>query len=199
MKWLKILSTVIVALFVILIGVTIVVENKITDARQRGHSEGHAQGYAAGYQEGMEKGYTEGMEKGYESGYRTGFDEGIGTNYLVRNPTYKEVEELLAEYKQNREPISEPGQVDWAEDLNNYAETKGIRAAWVWVSTTERRWANHLVAFETVDEGLIFYDFFFRTHDVEPPKRWELVFEEVEPEVGEMYRDYPVTKITLIW
>jgi hypothetical protein len=200
MKRLKILGIAIGVLLVILIGVTIVVEIKITDATERGYSEGRAQGYVAGYEAGYHDGYRVGNEEGYDSGYKTGFDQGIGTDYLVRNPTYKEVQVLLAEYKQDREPISEPGRRGWAQDLNNYAETKGIRAAWVWVCTTERRWANHLVAFETVDKGLIFYDFFFRTYDVKPPKRWELIFrEEVKPEVGKLYRNTPITRITIIW
>jgi hypothetical protein len=184
MKRLKILGIVIVVLIVILISVTIVVENRISDARDRGYREGHALGYKAGYQEGS---------------YKRGFDQGIGTDYLVRNPTYKEVKELLAEYKQDREPISDPGAIDLAEDLNNYAETRGIRAAWVWVCTIERRWAAHLIAFETVDKGLIFYDFFFRTYDVEPPKRWGLIFKEEKPEVDELHRGSPITKITIIW
>jgi hypothetical protein len=201
MKGLKILGIVIGVLIVILISVAIVVENRISDARKRGYEEGHAQGYVVGFREGSTTGHEKGKKEGYDSGYQVGFDQGIGTDYLVRNPTYKEVKELLAKYKQDRGPISELGQIArWAADLNNFAETKGIWAAWVWACTTERRWANHLIAFETVDKGLIFYDLFLRTHDVEPPKRWKLIFKEVEkPEVGKLYRNSPITRITIIW
>lgn len=199
MKWLKILGIVIVVLIIILISVTIVVENKITDASERGYSEGQTkgyevgyevgreegqvQGYEIGYQEGSQAGYQEGKEKGYDSGYKTGFDKRIGTDYLVRNPTYSEVQEILAKDKTYS-----------AEEININAEAKGIRAAYVWVGIAATG-SYRIVAFETIDKGLIFID----------PQ----LHKEVKVEIGKRYSeliglslpdwDDTITKITIIW
>jgi len=170
MKELKILGIVIGVLIIILISVTIVAENKITDAGERGFSEGYAQGYVAGY----------------------GFEEEISADYLVRNPTYDQVQEILAE-----------DETHCAYEINNYAETKGIRAALVTVSTVQirdiklmRPWSVILVAFETVDKGLIF---------IEPGSH-----KEVKVEIGKRFSelnrwfrllpgDDTITKITIVW
>jgi len=195
MKWLKRISIIVAALIVISIVGSIVttniLNNKVTTAQESGSQEGQAQGYVAGYQqgaavgyqEGSKAGYPKGKEEGYNSGYTTGFGEGIGTGYLVRNPTYDEVQEILAE------------DVTWdtLEIINN-AEAQGIRAAFVYIdlASGDVYWG---IAFETVDKGLIF---------IEPSSH-----KEVKIETGKRYSelnglsppdyDDTITKITIIW
>jgi len=207
MKWLKRISIVVGALIVISIIASIVttniLNNRITVAHESGNQEGYAQGYVVGHQEGSTVGYQEGNkagyqagskvsyqegeEEGYNSGYKIGFDDGIGTGYIVRNPTYKEVQEILAEDATHS-----------AWKINNNAEAEGIRAAYVEYETphiiAEGR-VYLLVAFDTVDKGLIF---------VKPSSH-----KEVKVEIGKRYSelnrlslpdyDDTITKITIIW
>lgn len=155
-----------------------------------------------GYQEGYNQGYDKGDEEGYDSGYKTGFDEGIGTNYLVRNPTYKELMEFLARDKTDSKPYIEGEYVssDFAAEVNNNAELEGIRAAFVGIDYPQPP-GHGMVAFQTVDEGLIF---------IEPQsdERVKLVvgkrfYLSIEPKPGYYYEkpsyDDTVVKIQIIW
>jgi len=189
MKRLKIISIVIGGLIAISIIASVVItnalNNRITAAHERGSQEGYAQGYVVGYQEGTAVGYEKGKEEGYNSGYKAGFQEGVGTGYLVRNPTYNEVQEILAQEKTTS-----------AWEINNNAEAKGIRAAFVFVYIATGG-AYRIVGFETVDKGLIFID------------QWPTGPKEVKLEIGKRYSaligymppdyDDTITKITIIW
>jgi len=206
-KWLKRISIVIGVLIAISITANVVMSNILNDrviaAHESGSQEGYAQGYVvgnqegttvgyqeggrAGYQAGSTTGYEKGGEEGYNSGYKAGFEEGVGAGYIVRNPTYNEVQEILTD-----------GEATSAWELNNHAEAKGFRAAYVQYKTiysATKGEVYELVAFETIDKGLIF---------VEPSSH-----KEVKLEVGKHYSglnelsppdyDDTITKIRIIW
>lgn len=164
--------------------------DSVADARELGFEEGYAQGYEEGFKEGSETGYQEGSIVGY-----TG-DEGVGGSsdsvagyYFLYNPTYDEVQEILAE-----------GGLGSAKEIHDYAEIHGIRVGYVRCPIAReapkgRVYLYQLVAFETVDRGLII---------IEP---WS--HREVKVEVGKSYRevngfpaspyDDTVTKMTIVW
>lgn len=167
--------------------------NKRVDAAQeRGYTEGYTQGYEEGLRQGGEAGYQEGSKTGYQEG-KNGYnddnsDQGTDS-YFTYNPTYAEVQALLTESKMN-----------YAQEIHDYAENKGIRTAYVRCkiarqATEEMLNIYELVAFETVDKGLII---------IEP---WS--HKEVKVEVGQSYNelngfpaspyDDTITEITIIW
>ncbi len=160
---------------------------------EAGREEGYASGDTDGYEPGREEGYTSGDTAGYEtgreeghaSGYATGFEEGIGTDYLVRNPTYNEVQEMLGQ----SEAFS-------AWEINNDFEAKRIRTGYVFAYVAAWPDSSYsLVAFETVDNGLVY---------IRPASH-----EEVQLEVGRRYYellgfsvpdwDDTITRITIVW
>jgi len=135
--------------------------------RDRGYSAGNKNGmeigYSKGFEEGQDKGYAdgykEGEQAGYQSGYDAGFKGGIGSDYASLNPTYEEMKRFLDEDRTDAKTYVKGEYVcsDFAADVNNNAEAKGIRCAIV-----ELRYPNDfahaLVAFETTDKGLIFIE-----------------------------------------
>ena len=164
--------------------------DRLAAANERGFEEGRAQGYELGFQEGSEVGYQEGSMLGYvksnggdyDSSYERGF-------YFAYNPTYEEVQEILAE-----------SEADSAREIHSYAEANGIRVAYVRCQIARQAaegmvYLYELVAFETVDSSLIL---------VEP---WS--HREVKVEVGQLYSelngfptspyDDTITKITIVW
>ena len=163
--------------------------NRVAAAHEHGFEEGRTQGYEAGFREGSRAGYQEGSKIGYEMSQDkdiSDFGEGF---YFTYNPTYDEVQAILAESKKTT-----------ATEINYYAEANGIRTAYVRCQiarkTTERMiHIYHLVAFETVDRGFII---------IRPRSH-----EEIEVEVGRSYSelngfptppyDDTITKITIVW
>ena len=135
-------------------------EDGLETGYEEGKGEGYIQGFASGREEGLpigyeagieegypsgdKAGYESGLEEGYTDGYASGFEEGIGTDYLVRNPTYNEVLDMLDE-----------SEATSAEQINNDFEAEGIRTGYVWANIAEGG-GYILVAFETVDKGIIF-------------------------------------------
>jgi len=206
MKRLKIISIVIGGLIVIgfiaSVVMTNALNNRITAAQESGRQEGSAQGYVVGYQdgtivgyqegsevgyqEGSTAGYEKGREEGYNYGYEAGFDQGVGTGYPLRNPTYSEMQQILAQ----EETTS-------AGEINNDAEAKGIRAAYVCVKIAAGR-EYTILGFETVDKGLILID-----------PQWPTGPKEVRLEIGKRYSqlvgyltpayDDTITEIIIIW
>ncbi len=166
--------------------------NRLAAAYEHGFEEGRAQGYEVGFREGSKAGYQEGSKIGYErakEGYDSyNSDEETGF-YFTYNPTYDELREVLAESKETS-----------ATEISNFAEANGIRTAYVRCQiarkATERTvYIYHLVAFDTVDNGLII---------IRPRSH-----EEVKVEVGKSYSelngfptppyDDTITKITIVW
>jgi len=195
-------TTIILAVLIVVgIGVSAIVyidiHKQLAAAHEDGIEEGYAQGYEdglgagnqAGYQEGSKVGYTKSSEGDHASSNETGF-------YFLYNPTYAEVKAILAE----REQTLTEGEKDSAKKIHDYAEANGIRSAYVRCPIAREAregmvYIYELVAFETVDKGLII---------IEP---W--THKEVSVEVGKRYSelngrptkpyDDTITKITIVW
>jgi len=132
--------------------------DKIAAAYADSYDDSHTQTYDIGYQEAYGEAYKKGYEKGYEIGLETGSKEGVATRVELRNPTHKEMREFLARDKTDSNPFIRGEYVcsDFAAQLNNNAEADGIRAAYVRIRS--KKWGHAVVAFETVDRGLIFIE-----------------------------------------
>lgn len=170
--------------------------DKVVAAYEDSYDNGYTQTYDVGYQEAYGEAYDRGYDKGYEIGLETGPKEGLVTRVKLRNPTHKEMREFLARDETDSNPyvVGEYVSFDFAVELNNNAELEGIRAAFVMVIFPEKR--HGIVAFETIDKGLIF---------IEPQSD-----EEVKLVIGESYwrsiggtrpTDYDdaVVEIQIIW
>lgn len=170
---------------------------KVVAAFDHSYSRGYAQTYDVTHQEAYGTAYDKGFGKGYEIGLETGSKEVVATRVRLRNPTYSELQEFLAgdETNSNEYITGEYTCFDFAAELNNSADASGIRAAYVRLRAKE--WAHAVVAFETVDRGLIF---------IEPQsdRDVDLVVGKIYPwwQVGATsplgYND-PLVEIQIIW
>ena len=171
--------------------------DKIAAAYEDRYDNGYTQTYDVGYQEAYSEAHDKGYDKGYEIGLGTGSTEGVSTRVELYNPTYKEMREFLASDETDSRSFVTGEFVcsDFAAQLNNNAEANGIRAAYVRIRSKE--WGHAVVAFETVDRGLIF---------IEPQSD-----REVKLVIGESFPWYlvgaispigyhdPVVEIQIIW
>ena len=131
---------------------------KVVAAYQGGYEKAYAQTYELGYQEAYAEAYEKGYSKGYEIGLGMISKEGAATRVELHNPTYRELREFLASDETDSNPFISGEYVcfDFATELNNNAEANGIRAAYVRIRFKE--WGHAVVAFETVDRGLVFIE-----------------------------------------
>ena len=183
--------------FIVLIGFaaisSVIITNNLNDqidaAREKGTEEGTNLGYAAGLYTGMVDGHQASSKIGYALSQSKSVEE-LGENfYFTYNPTYEEVQEILA-----------GSDADKAMEINNYAEAHGIRTAYIRCQIarkTEEKtvFVYNVIAFDTTDRGFIIIR--PRTH------------EEIKLEVGKSYSDlngFPhpnyddtVTKMTIYW
>ena len=194
MKGLIKTSVVIAVIIVIGVGIAILIavdlNDQLASARDRGFDEGLTRGYDVGFQQGNQSGYQKGSKTGYAEGSVSGGDSRDEAGfYFVYNPTYAEVQAILVENES----------VD-ANNLHDYAETNGIRTAYVRALLARQAaegmvYLCELVAFETIDKGLII---------IEPGSH-----QEVKVEIGKRYSElngFPVsayddtiTQITIVW
>ena len=132
--------------------------DKIVAAYEDSYDNGYAQTYDIAYQEAYSEAHDKGYGKGYEIGLSTGSKEGVATRVELRNPTHEEMREFLARDETDANPYvaGEYNCVDFSAQLINNAKANGIRAAYVHIRA--EKWAHALVAFETVDRGLIFIE-----------------------------------------
>jgi len=171
--------------------------DKIVAAYEDSYDNGYAQTYDVGYQEAYGEAYDKGYDKGYEIGLETGSEEGVSTRVELSNPTHEEMREFLARDKTDSNPYVTGEYVcsDFAAQLSNNAEANGIRVAYVRIRS--EKWSHAVVAFETVDRGLIF---------IEPQSDGEAALVIGKPfpwySVGATgpldYHD-PITEIQIIW
>lgn len=149
-----------------------------------GYSLGKADGYSLGKQDGFDEGYTSGKADGYDEGYISGktdgYDEGmeagLGHGYTLRDPTYEEAISFLRKDKTDKnEYVQDTYGVyvcsHFARDACNNAEAQGFRCAFV--DLRYREGGHSIIAFDTIDKGLLFFEPQFDT--------------EVKPEVGKHY------------
>ena len=171
---------------------------KVMAAYEGGYDKAYAQRYEVGYQEAYDEAYKKGYEKGYEIGLGIGSKEVVPTRLELHNPTYKELREFLASDKTDSKQFVRDEYVcfDFASDLNNNAEAHGIRAAYVRIQFQE--WGHAIVAFETVDRGLVFIE---PQSDKQVPKLEEGETYPWQSVGADRSRDYADTieKIQIIW
>lgn len=100
-----------------------------------------------------------GYVRGRGDGYQSGVIAGAGSGYSLRDPSYKEVKQFLAQDRTdaNEYVEGEYGCSDFAADVNNNSEARGLRCALVEIKYPGGR-GHALVAFQTVDRGLVFIE-----------------------------------------
>ena len=125
---------------------------------QKGYSSGHETVRETDYNQGYDRGSEEGYGVGYEIGYESGLTE-VDSGYDLRNPTYREMEEFLAQDTTDARTYvkDEYACSDFSADVNNNAESQGIRCAIVNVFYPQG-YGHTIIAFETTDRGLIFIE-----------------------------------------
>ncbi len=172
-------------------------DKTVAAAYEDSYGNGYAQTYDVGYQEAYTEAYDKGYDKGYEIGLETGSKERVATRVELSNPTHKEMREFLARDKTDSNPFISGEYVcsDFTAQVNSNAEAGGIRVAYVRIRS--EKWGHAVVAFETVDRGLIF---------IEPQsdKEAKLVIGEPFPwrsigAISPLTSFDPVTEIQIIW
>ena len=131
---------------------------EIAAAYDDSYDKGYAQTYDSTYQEAYGEAYNQGYGKGFEVGLKAGRREEVTTRVELTNPTFEELREFLARDKTDSNLFIKGEYVcfDFAAELNDNAEANGIRAAYVRIRFEE--WGHAIVAFETVDKGLLFIE-----------------------------------------
>jgi hypothetical protein len=167
--------------------------NGSTEGYNAGYLEGHDSGYQSGYSEGYDNGYQlgylEGWDLGYENGYAAGYENGLDMGrthgYNTWDPTYAEMEDFIARDKTDENTYTENYTcVNFAADVVNNAKAENLRCAFVYLRFPGG--AHSVVAFNTIDRGLIF---------IEPQTD-----EEMRVEVGKPYSDMgTVTSVIIVW
>jgi hypothetical protein len=174
-----------------------------------GYSSGHDVGYSSGMQDGYDEGYDLGKEEGYNAGYTSGktdgYDEGVqaglGHGYTLRDPTYQEAVTFIEEDKTDANKYIEDTYVcsHFSRDVCNNAEGKGLRCAYVDIRYPDS--AHAIVAFDTIDEGLVYFDAI--TDEKASPVVGKRYYQCVEPKPGYYYEppsfDDTIQDILVIW
>ena len=116
--------------------------------------------YKRSYQEAFNQAYDTQDQEGYENGIEIGCEEALATRTDLRNPTYRELIGFLARDRTDLQPYIKGRHdcSDFATEVINNAELKGIRAAYVTISFPKTDRKHNVVAFETADEGLVFIE-----------------------------------------
>lgn len=163
--------------------------------------------YEYGYEQTFDVAFDEARDEAFDKGYYQGIeivrtiDDGQPTavDRLVEahNPTRKELLEFLRADDTDSIPFITGEFVcfDYSARLNNNADAAGIRAAYVRIRSED--WGHALVAFNTLDKGLIF---------IEPQSDLEVDLELGKPypwsQIGASsplgYSDQ-ITEIQIIW
>ena len=188
----------VIANLIMYISVTSSTSDEVVSAAYfNSYDKGYSKTYDIGYQEAYEEAYDKGFTKAFEIKMENVFKEGLATRVEYRNPTYQELREFLSQDKTDSNPFISGEYVcfDFAAELNNNADVNGIRSAYVRIRCEE--WAHAVVAFETVDRGLIF---------IEPQsdKEVELIVGRPYPwQLSGAYRSSryndPIVEIQILW
>lgn len=183
---------------IVYLGATNASTDKVVEkAYDEGYVEGYSLTYEITYQEAHDWAYDKGYEKGYEFGYMSLVSRDVPARVEIHNPTYEEMKAFLAEDETDTNPFIKGEYVcfDFAADLNNNAEAKGIRTAYVRIRAEE--WGHALVAFDTTDKGIIYID-------PQSDKEIELVIGEPYPWswIGAIKPDHyndPIIEMQILW
>ncbi len=166
-----------------------------------GYSSGELEGYDEGYISGEEDGYTEGYNSGKTDGYDEGVEAGLGHGYTLRDPTYQEAVLFIEQDKTSENTYIE-GTYEcrhFAADVCNNAEEDGFRCAYVAIDF--RDGGHAIVAFNTLDEGLVYFEAI--TDERVRLVVGERYYQCVEPRAGYYYvapsYDDTIRNILVIW
>ena len=161
------------------------------------YSKGEVAGYDAGYSLGQEEGYNQGKADGYEQGVQ----DSLGHDYTLRNPTYREAIAFMEKDKTDSNKYNEAAYAcgHFARDICNNAEAEGLRCAAVILRYPD---GDHvIIAFETIDEGLIYFE--PQGDERVKPVIGERYYLCVEPKPGYYYEkpsyDDTIRDIIVIW
>ena len=169
-----------------------------------GKQDGYNEGHVSGKQEGYDEGYDLGKADGYEEGYDEGIQAGSGHGYTLRDPTYKQAVAFLKRDKTDENEYVEDTHgvyvcSHFARDVCNNAEAEGLRCAFVSLIYSEG--GHALIAFDTVDEGLVYFDAI--TDERAKPVVGERYYQCIEPRPGYYYVepefDDTIMDILVIW
>lgn len=169
-----------------------------------GEQDGYSEGYVSGQAEGYDQGYDQGEVEGYNEGYDQGVEAGFGHGYTLRDPTYKEAVTFLERDKTSDNEYDDDDYgvyvcTHFSRDVCNNAEAEGLRCALVHLLY---QGAGHaIIAFDTVDEGLVYFDAI--TDEKTNPEVGERYYKCVEPKPGYYYEqpdfDDTILDILVIW
>lgn len=174
-----------------------------------GYDTGYSSGQDAGYSSGKEEGYELGKEEGYNTGYTSGkadgYEEGVqaslGHGYALRDPTYAEAVLFIAQDRTSENEYVEDTYVcsHFCRDVCNNAEQSGLQCAYVDLRYPEM--GHAIVAFDTVDQGLVYFDAI--TDERARPVIGKRYYQCIEPKPGYYYEpssfDDTIMDILVIW
>jgi hypothetical protein len=123
-----------------------------------GYITGNEDGYGDGYNLGKDEGYNQGEAAGYTVGYAEGLDAGTGHGYCLKDPTYAEAVAFLHSDLTDRNTYNQDSYVcsHFSRDVCNNAEAAGWRCAFVELRYSDS--AHTIVAFDTIDRGLVYFE-----------------------------------------
>ena len=109
-------------------------------------------------------GKSQGEKIGHETGFKEGYSAGIKDTQekkgliVTHNPAYKEMKDFLAADRSDKISYDQDEHTctDYTTEVNNNAESRGIRCAAVYIIYRET--GHSIVAFDTTDRGLIFVE-----------------------------------------
>ncbi len=166
-----------------------------------GYSSGKQQGYDEGYVSGKQDGYDEGYNSGKADGYEEGIQAGLGHGYTLRDPTYREATKFLRRDVTDSNKFIEDSYVcsHFTRDVCNSAEAEGLRCAFVSIRYPDG--GHSIIAFETIDEGLVYFD--PQTDEKVKPIIGKRYYQCIEPKPGYYYEkpsfDDTIKDILVIW
>jgi hypothetical protein len=109
--------------------------------------------------------YTTGLQIGKEIGYQSGYQAALDSiekqkaaEIKLHDPTYREMKDFLVRDTTNKLPYVQNQRIctDFATEVDNNAKKQGINCAIVYILYGET--GHSIVAFNTVDKGLIFIE-----------------------------------------
>ena len=104
-----------------------------------------------------ETGYNDGYSAGYQYGYLKGVEDGAGRGYNIRDPTYSEVLQFVAEDQTDKHEYTENYTcLNFAADFKNNAFQAGYRCGFVRIEFPDS--SHAIVCFNTTDKGIIFIE-----------------------------------------
>src|SRR3990172_7856841 len=131
---------------------------RVAAAFRDAYDYGYAQTFDTTFLEAREQAFDEGYSKGFEISKESTAAKPVSRLVKMHNPTYDELMQFLAADKTDENPYIEGEYVcfEYAADMNNNADAIGIQAAYVRLRSND--WGHAVVAFHTVDRGLIFIE-----------------------------------------